>query len=206
MRRRPAPVAATGGASAQHGGRTVAPAGRFPKPSQETHPMLPPLFSRVLRLLAGRGERSLHGRATGGATAVLAAVMLLGSYAVVAAERGAAGANLTSYPRALWWSVETATTVGYGDFYPVTLWGRLVACVVMFAGITTYGVVTAAIATWFVSRDRRHHHHLAEAARREMEEHMSEDARALHERFDRMEHLVAAGLGGDGHRGEGHRG
>jgi voltage-gated potassium channel len=162
--------------------------------------MLTSFFARVRRLLTGRGDRTLHSRATGGATTILAVVMLLGSFVVVAAERDADGANLTSYPRALWWSVETATTVGYGDFYPVTLWGRLVACVVMFAGITTYGVVTAAIATWFVGRDRDRHH-LAEAAGREVERRLSEDARAIHERFDRMEHLMSAGRdGGDGRR------
>lgn len=137
--------------------------------------MLPGFLSRAVALLLGQEGRSLHVRAAGWATLVLGAVMLAGSYAVVAAERGAPDANLTSYPRALWWSVETATTVGYGDLYPVTFWGRVVACLVMFTGITTYGMVTAAIATWFVGHDRRHHRHLTEA---------------LHDRFDRLESLL----------------
>jgi voltage-gated potassium channel len=141
--------------------------------------MLPGFLTRAVELLLGREGRSLHLKAAGGATAVLVVVMLLGSWAVTAAEEGARGANLTSYPKALWWSVETATTVGYGDFYPVTLWGRIVGAVVMVVGITTYGMVTAALATWFVGREQKRRHRLAH-----------ETAQALHERFDRLEELV----------------
>lgn len=141
--------------------------------------MLPGFLTRAVELLLGREGRSLHLKAAGGATAVLVVVMLLGSWAVVAAEDGARGANLTSYPKALWWSIETATTVGYGDFFPVTPWGRVVGSVVMVVGITTYGMVTAALATWFVGREQKRRHSLGH-----------ETVQALHERFDRLEQLV----------------
>lgn len=148
--------------------------------------MLPGILARMVELMHGREGRSLHVKAAGGATAVLLAVMLTGSWAVVAAEEGARGASLTSYPKALWWAVETATTVGYGDFYPVTLGGRIIGAVVMVVGITTYGMVTAALATWFVGREQRRRHHLAHGAHE-----LGEEAvRALHERFDRLERLV----------------
>jgi len=149
--------------------------------------MLPGFLTRAVELLLGREGRSLHLKAAGAATAVLGVVMLVGSWAVVAAEHGARGANLTTYPRALWWSIETATTVGYGDFYPVTLWGRVVGSVVMVVGITTYGLVTAALATWFVGREQRRRRHLAHDAKELSEE----TGRALHERFDRLERLLA---------------
>ena len=149
--------------------------------------LLPGFLTRAVELLLGREGRSLHLKAAGAATAVLGVVMLTGSWAVIAAEQGAHGANLTTYPKALWWSIETATTVGYGDFYPVTLWGRVVGSVVMVVGITTYGLVTAALATWFVGREQRRRHHLAHGA----EELGEETVRALHERFDRLERMVA---------------
>ncbi|MEU6141883.1 potassium channel family protein [Streptomyces sp. NPDC047081] len=149
--------------------------------------MLPGFLARTIELLLGREGRSLHLKAAGGATAVLAVVMLAGSWAVVAVESGARGANLRTYPQALWWSIETATTVGYGDFYPVTLGGRIIGAVVMVVGITTYGMVTAALATWFVGREQRRRHRLAHGARELGEE----TARALHERFDRLERMVA---------------
>jgi voltage-gated potassium channel len=157
--------------------------------------VLPGFLTRAVELLLGRQGRSLHLKAAGAATAVLGVVMLLGAWAVVAAEHDAPRANLRTYPQALWWSIETATTVGYGDFFPVTLGGRVVGTVVMVVGITTYGMVTAALATWFVGREQRRRHHLAHHA----EELGEETVRALHERFDRLERLVGAD-GGNGGR------
>ncbi|MGY5104650.1 potassium channel family protein [Streptomyces sp. 900105245] len=151
--------------------------------------MLPGFFTRVFAVLVGREGRSLHVKAAGGATIVLVLVMLAGSWAVVTAEQGARHANLTSYPKALWWSIETATTVGYGDFFPVTPWGRVVGAVVMVVGITTYGMVTAALATWFVGREDRRRgraHQLRE-----------ETVQALHARFDQLERLLTGERGGD---------
>ena len=64
--------------------------------------MLPGFLTRAVQLLLGWEGRSLHLKAAGGATVVLGVVMLVGSWAVVAAEQGARGANLTTYPKALW--------------------------------------------------------------------------------------------------------
>jgi voltage-gated potassium channel len=50
----------------------------------------------------------------------------------------------------LWWTITTISTVGYGDRYPVTFEGRLIAASLMVAGIALLGVVTASIAAWFV--------------------------------------------------------
>lgn len=154
--------------------------------------MLPGFLTRAVALLLGREGRSLHLKATGVATVVLGVVTFLGAWAVVVAEHGTPRANLKTYPQALWWAVETATTVGYGDFFPVTFGGRVIAVVVMVVGITTYGLVTAALATWFVSREQRRRHHLPRHARELSEE----TVHALHERFDRLERMMA----GDGER------
>ena len=89
---------------------------------------------------------------------VAATVALLGfvsSLAVLAAERDAPNATLTSFGEAAWWAITTITTVGYGDRYPVTGEGRLVAAALMIAGVALLGVVTASIASWFVENLRR---------------------------------------------------
>jgi voltage-gated potassium channel len=54
----------------------------------------------------------------------------------------------------IWWAVVTVTTLGYGDIYPTTVVGRIVAIVLMFVGIGFLAVLTATIASRFVSEDR----------------------------------------------------
>ncbi|MFZ4403058.1 MAG: potassium channel family protein [Pseudobdellovibrionaceae bacterium] len=73
-------------------------------------------------------------------------------------EKPAQGANITSYPDALWWGIVTMLTVGYGDRYPITTEGRIGASFVMFAGIICTGIFTAKISSLFFEkalRDRR---------------------------------------------------
>ena len=142
------------------------------------------------RLRGSRWWRRVHLRAALAGLATSAVVLVAGAAAVLPLEENAPGATLTTFPRALWWSVETATTVGYGDMYPVTAGGRVIAAVVMIVGITTFSVVTAALATWFVSRATRDLHQLGATVRRFEQAHAdgtAEQLRALHERFDRLE-------------------
>jgi voltage-gated potassium channel len=119
-------------------------------------PLLRPL--RMLRLVTAllvlnrRTERWTRGRLAvyvGGTTALLVAV---GALAILDAERGRPDANIGDYPQALWWAVVTITTVGYGDFYPTTVPGRLVALCLMLGGIGLIGFVTGSLATWIVER------------------------------------------------------
>lgn len=113
---------------------------------------------RVLRVLTAgqwlisRGSRLHFGRT---ATAVVIAVIFvtyLGSLAVLNAERGAPGARIETFPDALWWSIVTMSTVGYGEYYPVTPDGRIIATGLMVIGISLLGLVGASVASSVVSR------------------------------------------------------
>lgn len=122
-------------------------------------PFLRPL--RLLRLvvlievLERRAADSLHGKIVvyvAGSTSLL---VFCSSLAVLDAERGHAGANIHNLGDALWWSATTITTVGYGDRFPVTADGRLVAVLLMLGGIALLGVVTATLASWLLARVRQ---------------------------------------------------
>lgn len=60
--------------------------------------------------------------------------------------------HISKFGDALWWAFVTITTVGYGDYFPVSFTGRLVAVGVMVGGIALLGVVTATLASWIVER------------------------------------------------------
>ncbi|MGN6519417.1 MAG: potassium channel family protein [Dokdonella sp.] len=126
---------------------------------------------RVLRVL--RAIRSakiiaafiLERRAN---SAMLAAV-LIGLLLIVLASIGilqfedVPEANIRTAEDALWWTMATITTVGYGDHYPVTTEGRILAAGLMVAGVGLAGIYTGFIAAWFLrpaaareeSRDER---------------------------------------------------
>jgi voltage-gated potassium channel len=79
-----------------------------------------------------------------------AGTLILGAWLVLLFEENAKGSNIHSYPDALWWAVVTVTTVGYGDRYPVSAGGRVVATILMLVGIGLIGVLTATVASVFI--------------------------------------------------------
>jgi len=86
---------------------------------------------------------------------VAAAILIFdGALIVYFFERDVPGATITTAGGAIWWGVVTVATVGYGDMYPITPTGRVVASLMMAIGITTIAVVTAQVSSSFVSQPR----------------------------------------------------
>jgi voltage-gated potassium channel len=151
-------------------------------------PMLRPLrILRVLmlmRMLNRRMANTLRGRVVvyGAFTAVL--LIFCASLAVLQAERGHPGANIESFWDAIWWSVVTICTVGYGDKFPVTIEGRCVGIGLMVAGVGLFGVVTASFAAWLVDQLRDEEEASQQATRA--------DLVALREQLGRIEARLEA--------------
>jgi voltage-gated potassium channel len=119
-------------------------------------PLMRPL--RVVRMviLIGALQKAV-GNAVRGRILIytISAVALLiyaGSLAILDAERGLPGAKITTFGKAVWWAVNTVTTIGFDDLYPVGLTGRVIAVLLMIGGISLVGVVTASLASWIVQR------------------------------------------------------
>jgi voltage-gated potassium channel len=118
---------------------------------------------RVIRLL--RGIRSvhrilqilLHQKAqTGAASLVLMAFLLVAfsSVSILICEQSSDG-NIKSAEDAIWWSVSTLTTVGYGDKVPVTTEGRILAMALMIAGVGMFGGLSGLTAALFLGHADR---------------------------------------------------
>jgi voltage-gated potassium channel len=62
--------------------------------------------------------------------------------------------NIKTAEDAIWWSYVTVTTVGYGDKFPVTTEGRIIASVLMTAGVGLFGTFTAFVSSWFLAEKK----------------------------------------------------
>ena len=119
-------------------------------------PFLRPL--RLLRLLVlfGALQRAIGGAIRGRVVIYTAfSVVLLiyvASLAILQTERSQPGSKITTFGDAVWWSITTVTTVGYGDLSPVSGVGRVIAVMLMIGGISLVGVVTATLASWIIQR------------------------------------------------------
>jgi len=113
---------------------------------------------RISRMLRGQRKKELisdiiHNRSRYATfiTLLLAMIVLVtSSLLILQFEYGAPDANITTGADALWWAVVTITTVGYGDFYPVTTLGREVGVVVMFSGVGIIGALASILASILV--------------------------------------------------------
>jgi len=114
---------------------------------------------RIFRVLRGiRMARILatylqHNRADGTIlTVVFVSIMLLllSSVAILQVEQ-VEGANIKTPSDAMWWSIVTMTTVGYGDKYPTTTIGRVIASFLMVSGVGLFGMLSGSVTSWILN-------------------------------------------------------
>ena len=154
--------------------------------------------------LLGAIHRTSSNRAT---VALLIAVFCtflvvqFGSMLVIGPEQRADDSNIHSAEEAIWWSYVTITTVGYGDYYPVSTEGRFVGVLLLSLGIGLFGVITGFLANAFIyprkerlkdqERQATHQQSLddlgsgVEALRLELQS-LTEDVRRLSVELDRQ--------------------
>jgi voltage-gated potassium channel len=115
---------------------------------------------RLLRKMTGGELRRILTRRLAQSTLLFTMVIALFliftiSWIVLRAEQNAPGANIKTYHEAVWWAFVTITTVGYGDYYPVTIEGQSFAIILMFFGLGIIGVLSSYLATTFISLQSR---------------------------------------------------
>jgi len=79
-------------------------------------------------------------------------VILVGAIAVLAVEYNNPDSVIKDFFDAIWWSLVTITTVGYGDLVPKTFWGRIIGIVFIFLGFTLFSTFTAFVASNFIDK------------------------------------------------------
>jgi voltage-gated potassium channel len=113
------------------------------------------VFPPVRVIFSLRLIRSIFRRGNLERFLLAASVLVLnGAIVVYFFERHAKGSNIHTLGQSVWWAVTTVSTVGYGDYYPVTGGGQVMASMIMAIGILTLAVVTAQVASSFVDSAR----------------------------------------------------
>ena len=108
-------------------------------------------FLSMIYMTANRQYKRLSELAVKlfGYTAIFIIMFALSIYSVESSEPGA---MIRDLPTAYWWMFTTLTTVGYGDVYPVTGIGRVIAVIVMLYGGGLVAVATGALASWIIEK------------------------------------------------------
>jgi len=113
-------------------------------------------LSRVIGIGAAsneQGRKFFKEKAASVAFGMAGLTLVTSAVAFTLAEDVGDGRRINSFFDSLWWSAATITTVGYGDIYPVTATGRIIAVFTMVVGISTLAVVTARIAQFLIASD-----------------------------------------------------
>jgi voltage-gated potassium channel len=152
---------------------------------------------RVLRLARAARHLSLYAYtfrtrdALWGAILLTVVLAVSGSVAILYLE-SAGGGNITDAEDALWWTLVTISTVGYGDHYPITPTGRLLALGLMTMGIALFGVFTAVVAAKFIESDAESEQSELRELRREIVA-LREEMRETRETFNSAKFGTADG-------------
>ena len=113
------------------------------------------------------------------AVAMMAFVLIIFSSIAILNFETAPESNIKTASDALWWSFVTITTVGYGDFYPTTTLGRIIAVVLMTAGVGLFCTFTAYVASLFLQEE--------EKGQEKREDQILAELKSIRERLDRIE-------------------
>ena len=105
------------------------------------------------------------------------------------------GENFPTIGSGMWWSVQTVTTVGYGDNVPTSSGGKALAAVVMITALGFMSVVTAAISAMFIESARRKRSGDTEITLAHIAERLDQIERLLAERFERDQRPADRGDG-----------
>ncbi|MBC7911667.1 MAG: ion transporter [Pyrinomonadaceae bacterium] len=142
---------------------------------------------RILRILrAFRSTKLLLGhlfrnraRGTFATVAMISIVMVIFSSIAILNLEDQPESNIKTPSDALWWSFVTITTVGYGDKFPITNEGRIIAAVLMTAGVGLFGTFTGFVASFFMEVEQQ-------KEESQIQE-LIEEVRLLREKIERLE-------------------
>lgn len=105
-------------------------------------------FKSINKIIGHVFKNKVQG--TFSTVSVMALLLIIFSSIAILQFENTPESNIKTAEDAIWWSYVTITTVGYGDKYPVTTEGRVIAVILITAGVGLFGTFTAYVSSWFI--------------------------------------------------------
>ncbi|MDP5292873.1 ion transporter [Oceanimonas sp. CHS3-5] len=140
---------------------------------------------RVLRMLRVANQVIRHLLRNSGSTMMATMLLILvvvisgSAIAILMTEAGNPDSNIETAEDALWWALVTISTVGYGDYYPVTTAGRVISSVVIFAGVSLFAGISGLVASAVLSPKAEEQQEAVEHAVETEEQEVNQQLNAL---------------------------
>ncbi|WMC10654.1 ion transporter [Oceanimonas pelagia] len=131
---------------------------------------------RVLRMLRVANQVIRHLLRNSGSTMMATMLLILvvvisgSAIAILMTEAGNPDSNIETAEDALWWALVTISTVGYGDYYPVTTAGRIISSVVIFAGVSLFAGISGLVASAVLSPRTEEQQEAVESEEKEVQQ------------------------------------
>ena len=114
-------------------------------------------------------------------------ILTLASVIILIVESGTEGANIQTAEQAIWWALVTISTVGYGDYYPVSTAGHIIGGVVIVSGVSFFGVISGYMASVFVAPDESERQERQDAHKAEIKSELELALARMEENQQKME-------------------
>ncbi|GLO61902.1 hypothetical protein MACH09_24100 [Vibrio sp. MACH09] len=121
---------------------------------------------------------------------LLVMLLTVASTLIIAVEATDPSANITSTGDALWWAFVTVSTVGYGDYYPVTTVGKVIATVVIICGVGIFGMISG-LMTSIITTPAHQHHRPKSEDNHQLLEQILHQQQQLEKKLDKLEQSVS---------------
>ncbi|MDH4058621.1 MAG: ion transporter [Cyclobacteriaceae bacterium] len=109
---------------------------------------------RSIRVLVKHFKRNRVESAVSSMAIITILLMIFCSISILRFEDVPEG-NINTAEDAIWWAIGTITTIGYGDLYPVTTGGRIIASVLIVFGVAMFGTLSGLITSWFIGSKKK---------------------------------------------------
>jgi len=144
---------------------------------------------KVLRITGKEARKYPSKTKLDYATLILLLVLVIGSFLFFLVEHGV-NHEVPNYESAMWYSIVSMTTVGYGDIVPVTGIGKIIGIIIIVTGMGYLSIVTATLAFSFIEYFKTESRKAADEVEKKIDKRIENKVININDNIDELKHTV----------------